>query len=81
MFDVLYMIIVDFCGSCIWEFLRYLLVNDVVKFIKSGKVFYLGMLNVFGGVIDDFIVYYFIEDFFRFVVNFVICEKDFFWII
>lgn len=78
---MLYMIIVDFRGSRIREFLRYLLANDVAKFIKSGKVFYSGMLNVFGGVIDDFIVYYFIEDFFRFVVNFVIREKDFFWII
>lgn len=80
MFDVLYMIIVDFYGSWICEFLCYLLVNDVVKFIISGKVFYIGMLIVFVGVIDDLIVYFFFEDYFCFVVNFVICEKDFVWI-
>ncbi len=35
----------------------------------------LGMLNASGGVIDDLIVYYFTEDFFRLVVNSATREK------
>lgn len=38
------------------------------------------MLNASGGVIDDLIVYYFTEDFFRLVVNSATREKDLSWI-
>ncbi|MDI5349367.1 hypothetical protein MJL48_30060, partial [Salmonella enterica subsp. enterica serovar Kentucky] len=41
--------------------------NDVAKLTKTGKALYSGMLNASGGVIDDLIVYYFTEDFFRLV--------------
>ena len=69
MFDVSHMTIVDLRGSRTREFLRYLLANDVAKLKTPGKALYTGMLNASGGVIDDLIVYYFTEDFFRLVVN------------
>ncbi|MBM3011447.1 glycine cleavage system aminomethyltransferase GcvT, partial [Citrobacter freundii] len=46
----------------------------------TGKALYSGMLNASGGVIDDLIVYYFTEDFFRLVVNSANREKDLSWI-
>lgn len=69
------MTIVDLRGSRTREFLRYLLANDVAKLTKSGKALYSGMLNASGGVIDDLIVYYFTEDFFRLVVNSATAKK------
>lgn len=57
-------------------FLCKLVVNDVVKLIVLGKVFYIGMFNEEGGVIDDFIIYFFLEMNYCLVVNLVICEKD-----
>lgn len=80
MFDVSHMTIVDLRGSRTREFLRYLLANDVAKLTKGGKALYSGMLNASGGVIDDLIVYYFTEDFFRLVVNSATREKDLSWI-
>jgi len=80
MFDVSHMTIVDLKGSRTREFLRYLLANDVAKLTKPGKALYSGMLNASGGVIDDLIVYYFTEEFFRLVVNSATREKDLSWI-
>ena len=80
MFDVSHMTIVDLHGPRTREFLRYLLANDVAKLTKPGKALYSGMLNASGGVIDDLIVYYLTEDFFRLVVNSATREKDLSWI-
>ena len=80
MFDVSHMTIVDLRGSRTREFLRYLLANDVAKLTQPGKALYTGMLNASGGVIDDLIVYFFSDDFFRLVVNSATREKDLAWI-
>ncbi|WP_312691883.1 glycine cleavage system aminomethyltransferase GcvT [Kosakonia sp.] len=80
MFDVSHMTIVDLKGARTRDFLRHLLANDVAKLTKPGKALYTGMLNASGGVIDDLIVYYFTEDFFRLVVNSATREKDLSWI-
>ena len=80
MFDVSHMTIVDLKGARTREFLRYLLANDVAKLTVSGKALYSGMLNEAGGVIDDLIVYFLTEDFFRLVVNSATREKDLAWI-
>ena len=76
MFDVSHMTIVDLKGSRTREFLRYLLANDVAKLTTPGKALYSGMLNEAGGVIDDLIVYFLQEEFFRLVVNSATREKD-----
>jgi len=80
MFDVSHMTIVDLHGARTREFLRYLLANDVAKLTQPGKALYTGMLNASAGVIDDLIVYFLSEDFFRLVVNSATREKDLAWI-
>ncbi|WP_333796958.1 glycine cleavage system aminomethyltransferase GcvT [Rheinheimera sp.] len=80
MFDVSHMTIVDLNGTRTREFLRYLLANDVAKLTVPGKALYTGMLNEAGGVIDDLIVYFLSEDYFRLVVNSATREKDLAWI-
>lgn len=80
MFDVSHMTIVDLHGARTREFLRYLVANDVAKLTVPGKALYTGMLNEVGGVIDDLIVYFMTEDFFRLVVNSATREKDLAWI-
>lgn len=80
MFDVSHMTIVDLRGSRTREFLRYLLANDVAKLTKPGKALYTAMLNASAGVIDDLIVYFLADDWFRLVVNSATREKDLAWI-
>ena len=80
MFDVSHMTIVDLHGARTREFLRFLVANDVAKLTVPGKALYTGMLNEAGGVIDDLIVYFMTEEFFRLVVNSATREKDLAWI-
>lgn len=79
MFDVSHMTVVDLHGVRCRDFLRYLLANDVDKLQRPGKALYTCMLNERGGVIDDLIVYFLAEDFFRMVVNAATREKDLAW--
>jgi aminomethyltransferase len=60
--------------------LRGLLANNVDKLQAAGKALYSCMLNPQGGVIDDLIVYFLSEDWFRLVVNAGTAEKDIAWI-
>jgi aminomethyltransferase len=80
MFDVSHMCVVDLHGANVRAFLRGLLANNVDKLQVSGKALYSCMLNPEGGVIDDLIVYFFREDWFRLVVNAGTAEKDIAWI-
>ena len=80
MFDVSHMTVVDLRGANVRPFLRHLVANSVDKLQKSGKALYTCMLNPQGGVIDDLIVYFLAEDFFRLVVNAATREKDLAWI-
>jgi aminomethyltransferase len=80
MFDVSHMTVVDLHGARSREFLRRLLANGIDKLKVSGKALYSCMLNEQGGVIDDLIVYFLSEDFFRVVVNASTRDKDLAWI-
>ncbi len=80
MFDVSHMCVVDLHGAKVRAFLRGLLANNVDKLQAAGKALYSCMLNPEGGVIDDLIVYFFREDWFRLVVNAGTAEKDIAWI-
>ena len=80
MFDVSHMTIVDLTGARTREFLRFLVANDVAKLTVKGKALYTGMLNEAGGVIDDLIVYFLSEEYFRLVVNSATRENDLAWI-
>jgi aminomethyltransferase len=79
-FDVSHMGIVDLRGARSRELLRELLANDVARLNLPGRALYSCMLNERGGVIDDLIVYYLDDDFFRIVVNAGTREKDLAWI-
>ncbi|KQQ97076.1 glycine cleavage system aminomethyltransferase GcvT [Massilia sp. Leaf139] len=79
MFDVSHMCVVDLEGANVRAFLRGLLANNVDKLQVPGKALYSCMLNPEGGVIDDLIVYFFREDWFRLVVNAGTAEKDIAW--
>jgi aminomethyltransferase len=80
MFDVSHMTVVDLHGANARPFLRKLVANNVDKLKVRGKALYTAMLNETGGVIDDLIVYYMAEDFFRLVVNAATRDKDLAWI-
>lgn len=80
MFDVSHMLIADVTGPRVRDYLRYLLANDVAKSKEPGKALYSCMLNERGGVVDDLIVYYMSESWFRVVVNAGTRDKDIAWL-
>jgi aminomethyltransferase len=80
MFDVSHMTVVDLHGPRTREFLRHLVANNVDKLKVQGKALYTCMLNEQGGVVDDLIVYFLGEEFFRLVVNAATRAKDLAWI-
>jgi aminomethyltransferase len=59
--------------------LRFLLANNVDKLTLPGKAMYSCMLLESGGVIDDLIVYFMSEEWFRIVVNAGTADKDIAW--
>ncbi|MEX3526865.1 MAG: glycine cleavage system aminomethyltransferase GcvT [Burkholderia sp.] len=79
MFDVSHMCVVDFRGERARAFFEHAIANSVGKLQTPGKALYSCLLNPEGGVIDDLIVYYFTETFFRTVVNAGTAEKDSAW--
>ncbi|HEY2274437.1 MAG TPA: glycine cleavage system aminomethyltransferase GcvT [Steroidobacteraceae bacterium] len=79
-FDVSHMCVVDLKGPRVRAFLAELLANDVGRLKTAGKALYSCMLNERGGVIDDLIVYFLTESFFRAVVNAGTRDRDLAWI-
>src|SRR5258708_28167227 len=79
-FDVSHMCPVDLKGARVRQFLQRLLANDVAKLKLPGKALYSCMLNEAGGVLDDLIVYFLDESWFRLVVNAGTRDKDLAWI-
>ena len=79
MFDVCHMRVVDIHGAGVRAFLRYLLANNADKITLPGKALYSAMLRPDGGVIDDLIIYFMREDWFRVVVNAGTADKDIAW--
>lgn len=80
MFDVSHMLPVDIKGEDPRGFLRQLLANNVDKLKTPGKALYSCMLNPEGGIIDDLIVYFLTDSWFRIVVNAGTADKDVAWI-
>ena len=80
MFDVSHMRVVDLEGAGAREFLRLALANNVDKLTVPGKALYSCLLRDDGGVLDDLIVYFLREDFFRLVVNAGTADKDIAWL-
>jgi aminomethyltransferase len=80
MFDVSHMGVIDLTGERTREFLKNLLANDVGRLKVPGKALYSCMLLPTGGVIDDLIVYFVSDRWFRVVVNGSTRDKDLAWI-
>ncbi len=81
MFDVSHMLPVDIKGEDSRTFLRQLFANNIDKLSIPGKALYTCMLTPQGGIIDDLIVYFLSESWFRIVVNAGTAEKDVAWIL
>jgi aminomethyltransferase len=79
MFDVSHMRVVDLEGDGARDFLRSAVANNVDKLKDAGKALYTCLLTPEGTVIDDLIVYFLREDFFRLVVNAGTADKDIGW--
>jgi len=79
MFDVSHMRALDLTGDGARAFLRYALANNVDKLTVPGKALYSCLLKPDGTVLDDLIVYFLREDFFRIVVNAGTTDKDLAW--
>jgi aminomethyltransferase len=80
MFDVSHMCVVDLRGPRVRDFLRHMLANDVAKLTQPGKALYSCMLLEHGGIIDDLIVYYLDDHWYRMVVNAGTRDKDIAWL-
>ena len=79
MFDVSHMLPVDLKGEGVRDFLKQLVANNVDKLQTTGKALYTCMLHEGGGVVDDLIIYFMREDWFRLVVNAGCADKDLAW--
>ena len=79
MFDVCHMTVVDLRNPEVKPFLSWLLANDIGKLKAPGKALYSCMLLKNGCVIDDLIVYYMADDWYRMVVNAATTDKDIAW--
>jgi aminomethyltransferase len=80
MFDVSHMRVVDVEGADARAFLRHALANDVAKLKDPGRALYSCLLDDRGHVLDDLIVYFVADDFFRIVVNAATAQKDLAWL-
>lgn len=79
MFDVSHMVVSDFKGEKVRAFLKSLLANNIDKLKTPGRALYTCMLNAKGGVIDDLIVYYLNDTWYRIVSNAGTHDKDMAW--
>jgi aminomethyltransferase len=79
-FDVSHMCVIDLTGAAARPFLERLLANDVGRLRAPGRALYSCLLNDAGGILDDLIVYYLGEEFFRLVVNAGTRDRDLAWI-
>ena len=79
MFDVSHMRVLDLRGNEVRAFLRALLANNPDKLAQPGRALYSCMLNEAGGVLDDLIIYFMSEQWFRVVVNAATAGKDVAW--
>ena len=78
-FDVSHMGVLEVRGVRAREYLRRLLANDVARLRRTGKALYSCMLKEDSGILDDLIVYYLGEQWFRVVVNAGTRIKDLAW--
>ncbi|KOR29873.1 glycine cleavage system protein T [Achromatium sp. WMS1] len=79
LFDVSHMAPIDIKGAEAQQFLQYLLANDVARLKIPGQALYSCMLQEQGGILDDLIIYFVQNDWYRTVVNAATADKDLAW--
>ena len=79
-FDVSHMTVLDVTGTAARGWLQRMVANDVARLTIPGKALYTCMLNENGGVIDDLIIYYMQDDWYRVVLNAGTHDKDMDWL-
>lgn len=79
-FDVSHMTVLDAQGTAVYSWLRGMVANDIARLTQVGKALYTCMLNEQGGVIDDLIIYYMRDDWYRIVLNAGTHDKDMAWL-
>ena len=79
-FDVSHMTVLDVRGTAARGWLQGLVANDVAKLTTPGKALYTCMLNEDGGVIDDLIIYFMEDEWYRVVLNAGTHDKDMAWL-
>lgn len=79
MFDVSHMNVVDVHGPGAAAFFSLLLANDIGKLKRPGLALYSCMLNSEAGVVDDLIVYFMADNWYRVIVNAATRERDLAW--
>jgi len=80
MFDTSHMLAIDVQGEDAKEFLTWAFANNVERLTETGKALYSCMLAEDGGVIDDLIVYFLGDEFYRVIVNAGTAEGDLAWL-
>lgn len=79
LFDVSHMAIIDVRGDNVTAFLQKLLAADVARLTAAGKALYSCMLQESGGILDDLIVYYLANTWYRLVINAATADTDLAW--
>lgn len=80
LFDVSHMGEIEVKGPEAFEFIQYLITNDI-EILKDNQVVYTFMCYPYGGVVDDLLVYKFSNERFLLVVNASNINKDYQWIL
>ena len=80
LFDVSHMGEIEIRGSDAWAFAQSLITNDISR-MTDGSILYTLMCMDHGGVLDDLLIYRFLEDHYFFCVNASNSKKDFQWIL
>lgn len=78
LFDVSHMGEVEVKGPQAFDFVQYLVSNDVAKLVDN-QILYTHMCYQDGGTVDDLLVYRFDQNFFYLVINASNIEKDVAW--
>jgi aminomethyltransferase len=80
LFDVSHMGEVTVKGPQAFDFVQYLVTNDVAV-LEENQVVYAQMCYPDGGVVDDLLVYKYTNEYFYLVINASNVEKDFQWML
>ncbi|WP_026478871.1 glycine cleavage system aminomethyltransferase GcvT [Alkaliphilus transvaalensis] len=80
LFDVSHMGEVEVSGKNAFEFVQYLVTNDI-SVLEDNQIIYTFMCYPHGGIVDDLLVYRFNKDHYYLVINASNVDKDYQWML